>query len=298
MSEEGTGPIGAPRGEDRSAEIEHYFARMASIDGWFAPLDAALIVAISREQARRGVTGDLLEVGVYKGKSASLLGLLPAPGEALHLCDPFGPTDSAEPDDLTRPYRNATQAVFEATYEEFRGDPPVIHACRSDELRGRLASGTFRLVHLDGSHAYEDVAADLELALDLLVAGGLVCVDDYRERHTPGVALATWEAVSDGLLRTVVITDTKLYAARPADPVIAQVHEALRADATFEVEEHALGQLGSLLRVWSRSVSSAADRPPRTRPPVPTSLPARAWAKTRAVLGRTRWRVVRRLRSR
>jgi hypothetical protein len=148
-------------------------------------------------------------------------------------------------------------------------------------------------VHLDGSHAYADVSRDLDLALELLAPGGVVCIDDYRTAHTPGVALATWEAVSEAALRPVCLTDSKLYATKPADPVITDVQDALGVDAAFEVELHDLGELGSVIRVWSRDLSGVADRPDQAAPPA--SSAARVWAKARAVADRARWRIGRRL---
>jgi hypothetical protein len=165
-------------------------------------------------------------------------------------------------------------------------------------LAGVLAPASFRLVHLDGSHAYADVAADIDLAVSLLAPGGVVVLDDYRAPHTPGVALATWEAVSEMSLRAICLSEGKLYAARPADPIVGELQEALRADASLEAEDHVLGELGTVVRVWSRDASGHAVRPDARQRAADRPLVDRAWAKARAVASRTRWRIQRRIRHR
>lgn len=50
----------------------------------------------------------------------------------------------------------------------------------------------FRLVFVDGSHAYEDVLCDITRSWELLEPGGALVIDDFRSDH-PGVTRAAEE---------------------------------------------------------------------------------------------------------
>src|SRR5262249_1917241 len=72
-------------------------------------------------------------------------------------------------------------------------------------------------VHIDGSHAYECVTVDIRTAVDHMIEGTVIVVDDYRSAHTPGVAAAVWEAAAAGLIYPFCISRTKIYAAASRD---------------------------------------------------------------------------------
>jgi hypothetical protein len=66
-----------------------YIQEMGSVPGWFLEVDAHVFVGMDSVQRARGIHGDLLEIGVYYGKSAILLGYCVRPGEHLVVCDVF-----------------------------------------------------------------------------------------------------------------------------------------------------------------------------------------------------------------
>ena len=59
-----------------------------TVEGWFGRGDAEVFLAVDAEQAHRG---DLLEIGVYLGKSAVLVGYMQRPDERFVICDLFDP---------------------------------------------------------------------------------------------------------------------------------------------------------------------------------------------------------------
>jgi hypothetical protein len=73
-------------------------------------------------------------------------------------------------------------------------------------------SGTFRFVHVDGSHVYQVVKDDIATTRCLLAKGGVAVFDDWSKAATPGVALAIWEEYVKGEMIPLAVTDTKLYA--------------------------------------------------------------------------------------
>lgn len=65
------------------AALEHYSKDLQKIPGWFWPVDMFLFGGIDQLQKTEALTGDILEIGVYQGKSAVLLGHFLRPHEEL-----------------------------------------------------------------------------------------------------------------------------------------------------------------------------------------------------------------------
>ncbi|MCU1498790.1 MAG: hypothetical protein JWM47_2743 [Acidimicrobiales bacterium] len=204
---------------------------LRGIAGWFDRHDLGAFQAVTAVQHAAGATGDVLEIGAYKGRSTVVLRAGLAPGETLHVCDPFEDATGAPTNDSEnqRSYATLSRQAFDANLARFDGPAPVIHQMISTGLAGRMAPGTFRLVHVDGSHLEDPVRFDLGLARELLQPGGVVICDDYRSPHTPGTALAVWEAVGAGLV-PVLTTPMKLYGSwDPADDLVARLAAELQA---------------------------------------------------------------------
>jgi len=183
------------------------------VPGWFYPPDQALMTWFLDWQDRHEPLGDLLELGAYVGKSAILIGRHRRPGERLTVCDLF---DSPAPDadtvvEMSRSYSTLTRMTFEANYLAFHDEPPVIIEGPTSVICDHVAPASCRFVHIDASHLYEHVWADIEASRVLLRPGGLVVCDDYRAAHTPGVAAAVWSAVTAGDLRPICLTAHKFY---------------------------------------------------------------------------------------
>lgn len=185
----------------QSPDLERILAQIQSVPGWLQPLDCSLFIAMDGAVRQRGATGDALEIGVFRGKSAVLIGALLAPGERLILCDLF--VDGLEP--------------FFAHWDRFHDWRPVVHAGPSSTLSGAGLSPIIRFAHVDGGHAFDDVVADADLLLPLMAPGGLIVFDDIASRRHPGVAAAVWPIVRDGRLAPFCITREKLYCTLEAD---------------------------------------------------------------------------------
>lgn len=191
------------------------FDAVKEIDGWFYMEDAILFETISTVQAKSRITGDLLEIGAYHGKSAAFLGFLLGAKDQLVVCDLFE-TPAATADNQAEKedwYPTLDRETFERCYLHIHAHLPRILTCQSSRvMRVGNLSQTFRFIHIDGSHLYQIVKQDLHTSSKLLKRGGIVAIDDYRSAHTPGVAAATWEAVSAGRLIPICITPQKMYA--------------------------------------------------------------------------------------
>lgn len=157
--------------------------------------------------------GDLLEVGVYMGKSAIFLGRHSRDGEGYTVCDLFegDALDDANQAESTKSYSTLTQRTFEANYLAFHDTLPRVLKGPSSIVPGEVAPASCRFVHIDASHLYEHVHNDIGAARDALLPGGIVVLDDFRSEHTPGVSVAVWEAVLTRGLRPICLSTQKLY---------------------------------------------------------------------------------------
>jgi hypothetical protein len=192
--------------------LETLLARLGSVPGWLYPVDVSVFLAVDDLQRRHGISGDLLEIGAYLGKSAILLGYMRRDDERLVVCDLFEEeAGGAESRRETRWYAEPKRSAFESNYLGVHAELPTIIQGPSATLGETLDPHSFRIVHLDGSHLYDTVRQDLATAKELLVDGGIVICDDYRTAHTPGVAAAVWSEVATGGLIPLCVTEAKLY---------------------------------------------------------------------------------------
>lgn len=290
---------GTTSGTPSGTTSEHGTIRLPreldDVPGWFPVLDQMLFDWLLDRQEEAGEKGDLLEVGVYMGKSAVFLGRHLREGESYTVCDLF---ESDAPDDAnaaeaTKSYRSTlTRRAFEANYLSFHDELPRVLQGPSSIVAGEVEPDSCRFVHIDASHLYEHVESDITTARDVLRPGGLVVLDDFRSEHTPGVSVAAWEAVLNRGLNPVCLSTQKLYGTW-GDP--EPVQEALlemvaRRDDCHLSNQRAAGH--RIIRLKSKGMKAPAfpksrhwtppappapalQTPPRPRPP---RNPARALA--------------------
>lgn len=224
--------------------LESFFKDTRRIAGWFSFHDAAVFEILLTMQFEEEVHGDILEIGVFEGKSAILLGRHLVLGEEFHICDIFDEqTDTRNTDEIRSSYPNLSRTKFEANARSLLEALPIIHQCQSSELQPRLAGRKFRFIHVDGSHLYAHVKGDLELASQLVIdKHGIVAVDDFRSQHTIGVTVALWQMVFAGELVPLVMTPAKMYLGRAGTKMeLNQLKTELESVGIQSVPEEILG---------------------------------------------------------
>ncbi len=229
-----------------------------------------------------GMGGDLAELGVSFGASAVLIGSHLGEGETFTVVDLFGSdaADSANAEEVADSYPGLTRAAFETNYLEIVGPPlPHIITGYSTTIIDHAPHGTHRFVHVDASHLYEHVAADIQAARTLLKPDGILVLDDFRQPHTPGVAAAAWQAVTALGLRPFAISPNKMYATwgDASGPRLAV--EAWLATTTWRYETQQVNDM-PLLRVLPREVVPLPEHPARK------FVPPVLWTYLRRRLGR------------
>ncbi|MFC8103364.1 class I SAM-dependent methyltransferase [Streptomyces sp. NPDC057363] len=257
-------------------ETHKYPGELNDVPGWFWPLDQVLFSWFLERQEQRGARGDLLELGAYLGKSAILLGHHLREGETLTVCDLFGtePPDAANRAEAAQSYSSLTRQAFEQNYLSFHDTLPTIIQAPSSAITDEVAPGTCRFAHIDASHLYEHVEGDIGAARDLLLPDGIVVLDDFRSEHTPGVAVAAWEAVLNRGLRPVCLSSQKLYATwGDPEPVREELLAALRErdDCSVTVEQAAGHRL---VRARAKGKRMRLPSLPPSLHPAPAAVPS------------------------
>jgi hypothetical protein len=136
------------------------------------------------------LSGDMAELGVYRGGSARVI-CAACPHKLLHLFDTFAGLP-ADDDDLQGFHR---QGQFAAELGEVQsylaGLKVTYHVGTFPNMP--LPDARFSLIHLDAD-LYQSTTAALAYFWPRMVRGGALVLDDYRWHHCPGVARAVEEA--------------------------------------------------------------------------------------------------------
>jgi hypothetical protein len=142
--------------------------------GWFGFHSYALWRSLLDFQKAENLRGDLFEIGVWRGRSASVLASYRRADETLYLCD-----------------LAVDEAAMRAAFDRVGvADPKVVSiSAPSSELPGRLdlraMHQSVRWMHIDGEHTGPAVYAELELAHKIVRPDGLVVIDDFFSPRYP-----------------------------------------------------------------------------------------------------------------
>ena len=207
------------------------------IEGWLDRYTAKRTFDLLLAQERYRVEGGLYEVGIYYGKFFAIL-----VGAGFRTKSPVLGIDTFE---------YVRQADFLAGFMARVGPyvlqrsgfledvgASVIQTKSTDigaaTIRSRLGGGDARFVSVDGSHEFNDVLWDLDVARTLLAPGGIIAVDDYLHPICLGVTAATDRFLSQCLdLVPFAYVANKLFLCRPAwaDRYRSEVEAAIVHDA-------------------------------------------------------------------
>jgi len=183
-----------------------------------------------------GVTPNIVELGVLRGKNALLMQELIRPGN-LVLIDSWSASSSAaftpfdtppawiDDVDSAQEYYGGSlleQATFDRLYEECRiafADKGKVHFIRSDSvsaitrIRGDTGLESFEVVYIDANHQYEYILRDLILYQDLVAPEGCIilndcCFSELGVRQNLGVLEAVSNFVKRSNFIPVALTNT------------------------------------------------------------------------------------------
>jgi Methyltransferase domain len=182
---------------------------MSEVEGWLAPVSASIIADLSAQQMCSAVAGHVAEIGVHHGKLFILLANLTASDEAAFAVDIFD--DQFKNVDRSG---KGDRAIFEANLRKFAPQARVTIIQESSlELDDTEFPKTkFRLISVDGGHTGAITSSDLRLAERVLVAGGIVVLDDILNADWLGVITGLSDYLkAGGALLPFALSVNKLY---------------------------------------------------------------------------------------
>lgn len=229
--------------------IKRYYKKCRKIEGWFDPVDALIFKILSDYQISKSITGDILEIGVYKGKSAVFLGKLLQTRETFFAADLFDSTaeNLSNIVEVDSSYLKYNAAEFSSTFHKYTNIKAEILMGDSINLYSKIESNRFRLIHVDGSHLFENFSIDLENAMKTLQVDGIIAIDDYRSYHTPGVSMKLWSLISKHELYPIVCTKRKMYLQlAPVETDLSEYITHNLAILKIESENEQLGDISYL----------------------------------------------------
>lgn len=228
------------------------------VEGWFSYPSFCLWNALLEAQAE--APGHLVEIGVWRGRSAAVLARHRRAEEQLVLCDP-----SLKYLDDPPPGRTAVLPGLKAV--GIGMDGVVVVATRSEHLlRHPIAAEmrrSVRWLHIDGEHTGRAVFGDLEIAHELLAAGGLVVIDDFFSPMYPQITAATYAYLTRHPydFRLLLVGFDKAYLCRPASYVRYQTFVARKLGAMM----HAAGSPVTLFKTSGPEDETSVSGPTTSR---------------------------------
>jgi hypothetical protein len=206
------------------------------VQGWCDPRTLSVLAELAELQAEAGVAGGSAEIGVYHGKLLIALHLLRSPGARTLAIDLFEHQDlnldrSGEGD--SGQVRRNLEANCRDTDQVELMARDSLDLADDDVLAILERHGRFRWFSVDGGHTVDHAVNDLRLAERLIVAGGIVVVDDYYNQDWPGVheAVARRFILDDPRIVPFLVGFGKLYLTTIAhhDDYFGGIGERLRS---------------------------------------------------------------------
>lgn len=173
--------------------VRDVFDHIKKMPGWFNIDDCTHFFLILSYQRALGITGDILEIGSFHGRSTCLLGYCLQKSEKLVVCDTFElPGDEAY--QMPPTPENLIDNVLSVN-PDLPLDRLDIRECLSTDLKFEPGQ-RFRFAHVDGGHSKDIALADLRLCAKHMLPGGVIAVDDHEHPVFPGVTEAIVDFMS------------------------------------------------------------------------------------------------------
>lgn len=183
---------------DRFAAIKR---TAESIEGMLSEFSMNVMDTLLSFQVSQGVTGALIEFGVFRGRSASVIATSAQAQERLILVDTWDYIEHEVVSEIC-PHMEFVRSPSES----FKSIVPDF-----ESLRGKT-----RFLHVDSSHAYRTTLAELAVGEELIQEKGVIALDDFTNLNYSQILAATFKYLaSDATALTVfLVTAEKAYLCR------------------------------------------------------------------------------------
>jgi hypothetical protein len=200
----------------RPGPLASLYEEIKTLPGYFTYDDVIAFTLLLNIQSSSGVTGDLLEIGSYHGRSAAVIGRCVQPGERFIVCDTFDrPGQEMYPNPSSPEALRQTLARLAPDLQQVD-----IRASRSDELD--LDGVILRFAHIDGGHSFDVALHDLRFTASHLAPNGIIAVDDYQHPDWQDVTAAVDTFVAESGFGVIADVNRwgesgrKIYLGRPS----------------------------------------------------------------------------------
>jgi hypothetical protein len=178
----------------RKKHQDKYLDVVDQIKGWFA-YEHLLDVYDVLNNLQQGTTGDLLEIGVFHGKSLIPLLDMAKPNETCIGIDVFEDQHlNMDKSGGHTTINSVTQNIIKV-YDELPKHLKLVKQCSGSLTTRKLlklsTNNIFRFISIDGCHTFDFTFHDLSLAANSISEDGIIVIDDYTNADWPGVKAAT-----------------------------------------------------------------------------------------------------------
>lgn len=183
--------------------------KMFYIEGWFSPESHAMFVSFLDYQNQNNINGNLGEIGVWHGKSASIICKKVIGNQNIFLIDPL----IVDVKEII--LRNIDKICLRIPKNL------VLMDTISDDFvkisNFTQLQNTFRFFHIDGCHTGTNIYRDLVLADKLISSDGIVVIDDFFNVTYPQITEALYKycQLNPYSFRIFCIGFNKAYLCRP-----------------------------------------------------------------------------------
>lgn len=196
--------------------MELYYNKADEIDGWFNyKIIVPILELINKEQEN----GNILEIGLFKGKSFIPLIFLLKNNEKAYGIDVFENQQFNYDNSGEGNYDIFISNIKKLFNENIFNKIKIIKedSTKLDKTHYLKYSNNskYRIISIDGCHTKDATLIDLKNAIDILTDDGIIIIDDYFNNDWPGVKFGVDIYLSnDNSFRVIYIGANKLILCR------------------------------------------------------------------------------------
>ncbi len=197
-----------------------------SVKGMSSRFAAAITGHVLKRQSELGITGDVAEIGAFKGRYFIAMMKAIQPGEKGLGIDVFSwPTDATYDEFIANCDEHG---INRDDYLPWKTDTREMSV---DDMKAKLNNSPVRFFHIDGDHSDVCLTKDLELATAVLHPQGIICLDDMLHPGYPTLIATVMRYLEQHReMRVVCVVDRE-------DIVAAPKFMLCRADAVALYED-------------------------------------------------------------
>ena len=228
---------------DRQQRLEHFNSHIyGHVEGWLGDRMWQIVNVIGTILDANGVCGNIAEFGVHHGLFLFLLNTLRDENEVCFAIDVFDEqrlnVDCSGRGSLAE-FLSHVETLLASQRRSFRIVQRDTMSFSTSEVVDLFGKKGAKVFSIDAGHTIQHTFNDLCLAQEVLVAGGIVALDDYMSPHWPGVTEGFYRFAGSAnrRLRPLSYFQNKLFltTASEHDAYLQQFRTAIEAICGDEV---------------------------------------------------------------